>query len=127
MASFIEILLWIFFATAIGLLLGLISILIMHVLMPHKVLKTYFKEPYFSGTEITMFTGFPFGYIRTVMFMRVLGFPGSGEKRGLEKTHEMVPVWYCKLSKYILAFFIPNLSLLVLISIVVSAYALLYE
>ena len=62
------------------LMLSLVFILIMHFLMPKKVLETYFKEPYFRPAEITMFTGFPFGYMRTAMFNRVLGFPASVKK-----------------------------------------------
>ncbi len=99
-----------------GVMLSLVLIFIMHILMPKSVLKTYFKEPYFSATEITMFTGFPFGYMRTAMFNRVLGFPSSGKKRGLEGAYKLAPVWYCKASKYIIIFIIPNLALLILLT-----------
>jgi len=79
---FIEILVQVFFVLLVGLMLSLVFIVVMHVLMPKNVLKTYFKEPYFRPGEIAMFTGFPFGYMRTAMFNRVLGFPSSGKKEG---------------------------------------------
>ena len=110
----LDILVMIFFVMLLGLMLDLVLVFVMHILMPRNVLKTYFKEPYFSATEIAMFTGFPFGYMRTAMFMRALGFPASGEKRGVENAHKLAPVWYCKLSKYSIIFFIPAFSLLII-------------
>jgi hypothetical protein len=92
-------------------MLGLVFIFIMHFLMPKKVLETYFKEPHFNAGEIEMFTGFPFAYMRTAMFMRALAFPASGKRRGVEKAYQLAPVWYCKVSKYFLYFFVPNLVL----------------
>jgi len=103
----------------LGCMLSLVFIFIMHILMPKKVLKTYFKEPYFSVTEITMFTGFPFGYMRTTMFMRALGFPASGKRRGIENAYKLAPVWYCKVSKYFIIFFVPLAALLFSIGIIV--------
>ena len=80
MVLFDEILLKTFMILLLGGMLGLVFIFIMHILMPKKVLKTYFKEPYFGPGEIAMFTGFPLGYMRTAMFMRALAFPSSGKK-----------------------------------------------
>ncbi len=54
------------------LVAGLVIIAILHILMPKIVLETYFKEPYFGPGEIEMFTGFPFGYMRTAMFNMAL-------------------------------------------------------
>ena len=98
------------------LILSLVFILIMHILMPKNVLKTYFKEPYFSATEITMFTGIPFGYMRTTMFMRALAFPSSGKRRGVENAYKLAPVWYCKASKYFIVFFVPLMALIILLT-----------
>ncbi len=109
----------IFVTTLLCLMLSLVFIFIMHILMPKKVLKTYFKEPYFRPGEIAMFTGIPFGYMRTSMFMRILGFPASGKKRGVENAYKLAPVWYCKLSKYFLIFFIPNFALLMVVGVIV--------
>ncbi len=127
MNSLIDILLVVFIVLFFLLLLSLVFIFIMHILMPRKVLETYFKEPHFNAGEIAMFTGFPFGYIRTSMFMRVLGFPASGKRRGIENAYQLAPVWYCKVSKYFTAFFVLNMSLLVVIGLSVYAYSLLYE
>ena len=117
----------IFFITLLALMAGLLFILVMHILMPKKVLKAYFKEPHFSTAEITMFTGFPFGYMRTAMFMRILGFPSSGKKRGVENAYKMAPVWYCKVSKYFMIFFMINFSLLALVTVIVSIFAALAD
>jgi len=118
MTLFDEILLKTFGIVLLCLMLSLIFILIMHILMPKKVLKAYFKEPYFNVGEIAMFTGFPFGYMRTAMFMRGLAFPASGKKRGVENAYKLAPVWYCKVSKYFLYFFVPLLILLLLLIVI---------
>ncbi len=119
MTLFDEILLKTFGVLLLGLMLSLVLIFIMHILMPKKVLKTYFKEPYFGPGEIAMFTGFPFGYMRTTMFMMALAFPARGKKRGVENAYKLAPVWYCKASKYFFIFFIPSFSLFILLTIVV--------
>jgi hypothetical protein len=105
-----------FIIVMLAVVLSLVLIFIMHILMPKKVLETYFKEPYFRPAEITMFTGFPFGYMRTAMFNRVLGFPASGKKRGLENAYKLAPVWYCKASKYLILFVIPLIALMLLLT-----------
>ena len=107
--------------------LNFILIFIMHFLMPQNILETYFKEPYFKLSEIAAFSGFPFGYIRTVMFMRVLGFPTSGKKRGVEKAHEIAPAWFCKSSKYIIMSFCISFVLFLLIIGVSGLHMMLYE
>ena len=126
MTPFIEILLWIFFGTAFGLMANLLLAFTMHFLMPRKVLKTYFKEPHFSQTEITMFTGFPFGYMRTAMFMRALGFPSSGKRRGVENAYKIAPAWYCKVSKYSIIFFVINFPVLILSGVLLYLHMLMY-
>ena len=84
----------------------LACIFVMHLLVPKQLLQTYFKEPYFSPAEIEFFTGFPFGYIRTVMFMRLAGFPKSGKKRGLTEAYELAPQWFKTASRIILTLFL---------------------
>jgi len=118
MSLFDEILLKTFGVVMLAVMLSIVFIFIMHILMPKKVLKTYFKEPYFGPGEIAMFTGFPFGYMRTTMFMRILGFPASGKKRGVENAYKLAPVWYCKLSKYFLVFFMPLIASMVLLGVI---------
>ena len=108
-------------------MLSLVFILIMHFLMPKKVLKTYFKEPHFNAGEIAMFTGFPFGYMRTGMFMTALAFPSRGKRRGVENAYQLAPVWYCKVSKYFLYFFVPNLALLVISGLIVFIHYELWK
>jgi len=100
-------------------------IFIIHLLIPKRVLKTYFKEPYFKLAETTAFSGFPFGYIRTLMFMRLLGFPSSGKKRGLENVYETAPVWLCSLSKYVVISFLASFSFLLLLMAIAGVHMML--
>lgn len=99
----------------VSTMICLVCIFFMHMLVPKTLLHTYFREPYFSPAEIEFFTGFPFGYIRTVMFMRLAGFPQSGKKRGLTEAYKLTPRWFQLASKIILlAFltvFLPLISL----------------
>jgi len=99
-------------------------IFIIHFLIPKNILKTYFIEPYFKSSEIMSFSGFPFAYIRTLMFMRILGFPESGRKRGLEKVYETAPIWLCNLSKYVVIYFLASFSLFILL-IAISGFHML--
>ena len=118
MTLFDDILAIIFLTAILAGMLSLVFVFIMHILMPKNVLKTYFKEPYFSATEITMFTGIPFGYMRTTMFMRALAFPSSGKRRGVENAYKLAPAWYCKVSRYFIVFFIPLMVLIILLTII---------
>lgn len=99
----------------VSTMICLVCIFFMHMLVPKTLLHTYFREPYFSPAKIEFFTGFPFGYIRTVMFMRLAGFPQSGKKRGLTEAYKLTPRWFQLASKIILlAFltvFLPLISL----------------
>ena len=102
----------------LGLLVNYALVFIIHFLMPKRVLENYFKKPYFSQSEIMLFSGFPLCFMRTIIFMRVLGFPLSGNKRGLKKAYETAPVWLCKSSKYaIISFLVSFLVFLLSIAI----------
>lgn len=74
-----------------------------------------------------MFTGLPFAYMRTAMFMRVLGVPSSGKKRGIENAYKLAPKWYCKVSRYFITVFLINFSVLILSVLAGSIYMWLYE
>ena len=100
--------------TFLILILCMVFALIMHFLMPKQVVKTYFKKPYFNPFELSFFSGFPFAFYRSAMFMRVLGVPSSGKKRGLTEAYKLAPVWYCKVSKYFIYFFLFNVAVLML-------------
>lgn len=104
--------------TFVALVLVFIMIFLAHVLMPRRMLKTYFKPPYFKEGEVIMFTGFPFGYIRTVMFMRLMAYPSSGAKRGLTQAFEMAPVWFRIFSKLVLLSFAAVGGLFMLIMLI---------
>lgn len=78
----------------------------MHFFVPKAMLQTYFKPPYFSSTEVEIFTGFPLGYMRTVMFMRLAGWPNSGKKRGLTEAYKLAPPWFRRASKIIVTTFV---------------------
>ena len=100
----------------IWLCLNFILFFMMYFLIPKNILVNYFKKPYFTTTEIIMLSGFPSCFMRTVMFMRLLGFPLSGKKRGLEKAYQTAPIWLCRLSKYIIISFLISFSVFMLIA-----------
>jgi len=100
-------------------------IIVMHFLMPKTVLDSYFKPPYFKLGECKLFTGFPYAPMRTIMLMRVLGFPHSGEKRGLTEAYKLVPSWYQMASKFIIGSIFIIAVLLVIILLIFSADLLL--
>ena len=77
----------------------LVLIVVMHFIMPKKVIITYFKKPHFKESELTFFVGPIFSLMRTVMFMTVIAFPNRGKKRGLTKAHLLAPHWYRILAK----------------------------
>ncbi len=98
---------------AMGFLI--LSILVMHFLMPKIIIEKYFKPPYFGPAECILFSGIPYAPMRTVMFMRVLGFPDSGEMRGLTEAYKLAPAWYRNASRIIIfmTFFLLASTLLV--------------
>ena len=97
----------------------LIFIFIIHFFVPKVMIKTYFKEPYFSPLEIKLFTGLPYAYMRTAMMMRLAGWPDSGKKRGIPATaHEICPVWFQVLSIFFIPFSLITYFLLAGISLV---------
>jgi hypothetical protein len=92
---------WIFLL-GVGMV-ALIVVFCVHFFVPKQLLKAYFKPPYFSPTEIEFFTGFPFAYMRTIMFMRLAGFPKSGKRRGVGGADKMAPRWFLITSKIIIS------------------------
>jgi hypothetical protein len=88
----------------IAFMVMVLSIMIMHFLMPKEVLKQFFKPPYFREFECLFFSGIPYAPIRTVMFMRVIANPKSGRARRITDAYKLVPNWYRVLSKVILLF-----------------------
>lgn len=94
----------------------MVLVFVVHPFVPKALLQTYFKPPYFSRGEIAAFTGFPLGYIRTVMFMRLAGFPSSGKKRGLTEAYMLAPTWFRVFSRiFIIVFLINSIPLMLLI------------
>lgn len=92
----------------INTMVCLVVIFAIHPFVPKAMLKTYFKPPYFSHGEIAAFTGFPLGYMRTAMFMRLAGFPSSGKRRGLTEAYLLAPRWFRVLSRIFIIFFLAN-------------------
>jgi hypothetical protein len=101
------------FGLAISIFIHLAILFALHFLMPKQLLKEYFRKPYFREGEIIIFTGFPFAYIRTSMFMRVIAFPNSGKARGMTEAFKLAPKWLRVISKIwiitVLVTFIPVL------------------
>jgi hypothetical protein len=80
----------------------LFAILVIHFLLPHEILERYFKPPYFREFECQFFSGIPYAPIRTVMFMRVIGFPSSGVVRSLTEVYLLAPPWLRVSSKFVI-------------------------
>src|SRR5690554_6483647 len=84
-----------FFILLLTSMACLVFIFIIHFFVPKVMIKTYFKEPYFSPLEIKLFTGLPYAYMRTGMMMRLAGWPDCGKNRGIPVTaHEVCPVGF---------------------------------
>src|SRR5690554_2583654 len=105
-----------FFILLLTSMACLVFIFIIHFFVPKVMIKTYFKEPYFSPLEIKLFTGPPYAYMRTGMMMRLAGWPDCGKKRGIPATaHEVCPVWFQVLSRiFIRLFLIICISMLII-------------
>ena len=101
----------------IVLIAYLAIIFIVHFFVPKALLRAYFREPYFSPAEIEFFTGFPFAYIRTAMFMRLAGWPNSGKKRGITGVNKLVPRWFRYVSKFLIYTLLAIASLWLVMSI----------
>lgn len=83
----------------------LIGTFILSFFVPKSLLDAYFTQPYFKPAEIQIFSGFPLGYIRTFMFMRIVANPSSGVKRGLDQAHKLAPRWFQVVAKVVLPLF----------------------
>src|SRR5690606_12818689 len=87
-----------FFLFYLGLLLSafllLPCVLVMHFLMPRRVLDRYWKEPYMRKAELAFFTDTIYAPMRTVMLMWVIAFPRFGRKRGITEANYLVPKSY---------------------------------
>jgi hypothetical protein len=105
----------------------LLSILIMHFLMPKQVLERYFKPPYFREFECLFFTGIPYAPIRTVMFMRAIAYPGSGKKRGITEAHLLVPKWYRLISKVLIISALTGFILMIIFMVGMGVIYLINE
>lgn len=89
----------VFFMVEMGLMLSffpfLLSLIVLHLLMPKTVLDRYWKEPYFRPFELMLFSGWSFfAHMRTLMFMWTFVFPRLGKKRRIVDAHRLVPRWY---------------------------------
>ncbi|MCF7478506.1 hypothetical protein L3V32_17610 [Vibrio sp. J2-4] len=88
---------------------------IMHILMPKKIVNSYFTEPYFNTFELALFTGWPYAFFRTLMFVRLIVQPSSGKKRKLPDISKEVPRWYRSLSLLLIGIIIINSSMLIVV------------
>lgn len=94
----------------------IVLILAIHFIVPKSLIKSYFRPPFFREGEVSTLTGFPFGYIRTVMFLRIVGFPRSGRTRGLENAYKLSPLWFRMFSKItLIAFVLTSVPLIVIL------------
>lgn len=112
----------IFVILFISLSVCLVLALAVHPFVPKAMLETYFKPPYFSRGEVVAFTGFPLGYIRTAMFMRLAGFPPSGKKRGLTEAYLLAPNWFRVFSRIFLTVFLINFIAFLLLLLILTFF-----
>ncbi|EOX3948594.1 hypothetical protein ACNUCD_001734 [Vibrio alginolyticus] len=99
---------------------------VMHFLMPKEIVGNYFKKPYFNEFELSLFTGWPYAFFRTLMFVRLIVQPSSGEKRKLPNISREVPKWYHYLSILLLGIIIVN-SVVVALTLSIGAVLLAIE
>ncbi|MCE9844037.1 hypothetical protein NB557_21280 [Vibrio alginolyticus] len=99
---------------------------VMHFLMPKKIVGNYFKKPYFNEFELSLFTGWPYAFFRTLMFVRLIVQPSSGKKRKLPNISREVPKWYRYLSILLLVIIIVN-SVVVTLTLSIGAVLLAIE
>ncbi|HHF3255082.1 TPA: hypothetical protein ACPJ2K_002300 [Vibrio alginolyticus] len=99
---------------------------VMHFLMPKEIVGNYFKKPYFNEFELSLFTGWPYAFFRTLMFVRLIVQPSSGEKRKLPNISREVPEWYRYLSILLLGIIIVN-SVVVALTLSIGAVLLAIE
>jgi hypothetical protein len=91
--------------------------LILHLCVPKIMAQTYFREPYFSRAEIAIYSAFPFNYFKVFMFMRLAGWPSSGEKRGLTEAYKLAPLWFQRLSRVFIRVYLVIFALLMILMV----------
>ena len=72
---------------------------VMSFFIPKPMTEKYFKKPYFNDFEIAFFTGFPYGFLKAPIFLRLGGFPKSGRKRKILGIEDVTPKWFSYLGK----------------------------
>ncbi len=85
---------WVYFGAGLAAGMAIPLVLIMHVLMPRRVLDTYWKEPHFRPGELALFTGTIYAPMRTIMLITAIAFPKLGKKRKITSADTLVPRWY---------------------------------
>src|SRR5690554_2480216 len=119
---------YLFFILLLTSMACLVFIFIIHFFVPKVMIKTYFKEPYFSLLEIKLFTGPPYAYMRTAMMMRLAGWPDCGKKRGIPATaHEICPVWFQVLSRIFIRLFLIVYILMLILGLPFGIFAIFFS
>lgn len=106
-----------------GLVAFPISVLVMHLLMPKKVMQVYFREPHFSPTEQVMFSAFPFVFMRVTGMIWLIALPRFGRKRQMMDIQTHCPGWYVRLSQFFIFFYFVFFGLLVGLLVILLLYA----
>lgn len=76
-----------------------VFLVVMHLLMPKKVMRIYFRAPHFSPTEQAMYSVFPFVFMRVTGMAWLIAFPRFGRKRNMTDIQAHCPTWYVRLSQ----------------------------
>jgi hypothetical protein len=82
------------FAAMGGVPWTLISWSLLTFFTPKKLLNTYFKEPYFTQTELIFMSRFPISLFRTAVFGWIVVLPFLDRIRKIRHCHAVMPFWY---------------------------------
>lgn len=74
-------------------LVALVTTLVVHFVMPNKLVERYWKEPHFGPFHLGAFTGTVWAPVRTVMLLAAIAFPAIARKRGMTDVQEVAPAW----------------------------------
>src|SRR5690554_37031 len=106
----------------------LVFIVIIHFFVPKIMIKTYFKQPYFSALEIKLFTGPPYAYMRTGMLLRLAGWRYCGKKRAITATaHEICPDWFLVLFRIFIRLFLIVYILMLILGLTFGIFAIFFS
>ncbi|SDU32460.1 hypothetical protein SAMN05216210_3119 [Halopseudomonas salegens] len=111
---------YLYFFIILAIIGWLFIMFVMSFFIPKAMFDKYFKEPYFSHTEIAVFSAFPLNFYRVVMFMRLAGWPNSGKRRGMTEAYLLAPIWFRRISKVMFSILLVLFPLVVILGLILA-------